>query len=95
MKITEINTYLIRPRWGFLEIITDDGLCGWGEPVLEGRASTVRTCVEEMKSYLIGAGPTRIEDIWATLYRAGFYCGGGVMMSAISGIDKMRKEKFI
>ena len=28
------------------------------------------------------------DRIWTTLYRAGFYRGGGVMMSAISGIDQ-------
>ncbi len=88
MKITEVNTYLVRPRWGFVEICTDDGLSGWGEAVLEGHAATVKACVEEMREYLIGADPRRIEDIWTTLYRAGFYRGGGVLMSAIAGIDQ-------
>ncbi len=88
MKITEIRTYLVRPRWGFVEIETDDGLIGWGEPVIEGKAATVRACVEEMKPYLIGADPMRIEDIWNVLYRAGFYRGGPVIMSAIAGIDQ-------
>ena len=88
MKVKELNTYFVRPRWGFVEIITDDGLTGWGEAVLEGHAGAVLACVQEMKDYLIGADAGRIEDIWATLYRAGFYRGGGVLMSAISGIDQ-------
>ncbi|HJA67097.1 MAG TPA: galactonate dehydratase [Candidatus Mediterraneibacter cottocaccae] len=88
MKITEVNTYRVRPRWGFVEIITDDGYSGWGEAVLEGHAKAVLACVEEMKDYLVGKDPGRIEDIWTTLYRAGFYRGGGVMMSAIAGIDQ-------
>lgn len=88
MKIREVNIYYVRPRWGFVEIITDDGLTGWGEAVLEGHCRAVLSCVEEMKDYLIGADPMRIEDIWTTLYRAGFYRGGGVLMSAISGIDQ-------
>lgn len=88
MKISQVNTYFVRPRWGFVEIITDDGLTGWGEAVLEGHCRAVLSCVEEMKDYLIGADPARIEDIWTTLYRAGFYRGGGVLMSAISGIDQ-------
>ena len=88
MKIKSVNTYSVRPRWGFVEICTDDGLCGWGEAVLEGHAATVQACVEEMSEYLIGADPRRIEDIWTTLYRAGFYRGGGVLMSAIAGIDQ-------
>ena len=49
MKITEVNTYRVRPRGGFVEIITDDGYSGWGEAVLEGHAKTVLSCVEEME----------------------------------------------
>ena len=88
MKIKEMNTYYVRPRWGFVEILTDDGYSGWGEAVLEGHAHTVLACVEEMKDYLIGAEAGNIEDIWNVLYRAGFYRGGGVLMSAIAGIDQ-------
>ena len=88
MKIKEIHTYLVRPRWGVVEIETDDGYTGWGEPVIEGRAATVKACVEEMKPYLLGEDPGNIEDIWTKLYRAGFYRGGPVMMSAMAGIDQ-------
>ena len=88
MKITSVDAYLVRPRWGFVEIRTDADITGWGEAVLEGHASTVQACVTEMKSYLLGADPMKIEDIWVTLYRSGFYRGGGVLMSAISGIDQ-------
>ena len=88
MRIKEVNTYFVRPRWGFVEIITDDGFVGWGEAVLEGHAGAVLACVQEMKDYLIGADPSQIEGLWETMYRAGFYRGGGVLMSAISGIDQ-------
>ena len=88
MKITAVNTYFVRPRWGFVEITTDEGLTGWGEAVLEGHAAAVLACVQEYRDYLIGTDPARIEDIWSTIYRAGFYRGGGVMMSALSGIDQ-------
>lgn len=88
MKITAVNTYYVRPRWGFVEIETDEGICGWGEAVLEGHCGSVLSCVEEMREYLIGADPGRIEDIFNVLYRGGFYRGGGVMMSAIAGIDQ-------
>lgn len=88
MKIARVNMYLVRPRWGFVEITTDDGFSGWGEAVLEGHAETVRACVEEMLDYLIGADARKIEDIWNVLYRGGFYRGGGVMMSALAGIDQ-------
>ena len=88
MKITAVNTYFVRPRWGFVEILTDEGISGWGEAVLEGHAAAVLACVQEYKDYLIGRDPAHIEDIWSTIYRAGFYRGGGVMMSALSGIDQ-------
>lgn len=88
MKITAVNTYYVRPRWGFVEIETDEGISGWGEAVLEGHCGSVLAGVNEMKEYLIGRNPGNIEDIFNVLYRAGFYRGGGVMMSAISGIDQ-------
>lgn len=88
MKIKKISLYLVRPRWCFLEMETDEGFTGWGEPVLEGHCGAVKACVEEMQSYLIGENPFHIEDIWNKLYRAGFYRGGGVMMSALAGIDQ-------
>ena len=87
-KIKEVNTYFVRPRWGFVEIITEDGVTGWGEAVLEGHALAVLSCVKEMRDYLLDKDPADIEGIWETLYRAGFYRGGGVLMSAISGIDQ-------
>ena len=88
MKIKNVNTYFVRPRWGFVEITTDAGVVGWGEAVLEGHAAAVLACVNEMKDYLLDKNPADIEGIWETLYRAGFYRGGGVMMSAIAGIDQ-------
>lgn len=88
MKITEIRTFLVRPRWCFVRIGTDEGLFGWGEAVIEGKAATVRTCVEEMAEQLAGRSPLGIEDIWNILYRAGFYRGGPILMSAIAGIDQ-------
>ena len=30
----------------------------------------------------------RIEDLWNVLYRAGFYRGGPILMSAMAGIDQ-------
>ena len=88
MKIKRVSTYFVRPRWGFVEIETDNGITGWGEAVLEGHAAAVLAAINEMRDYLIGADPSEIEGIWSTLYRAGFYRGGGVLMSAISGIDQ-------
>ncbi|HEX5344563.1 MAG TPA: galactonate dehydratase [Duganella sp.] len=88
MKITKLTTYRVPPRWMLLKIETDEGVVGWGEPVIEGRARTVETAVQEMEPYLIGQDPARINDLWQTMYRAGFYRGGAILMSAIAGIDQ-------
>lgn len=88
MKISRYELFLVPPRWLFLKIETDEGITGWGEPVIEGRAATIRTAVEELMEYLIGKDPMRIEDHWNVMYRGGFYRGGPILMSAISGIDQ-------
>ncbi len=88
MKITALKTFLVPPRWLFLKIETDSDFYGWGEPVLEGRASTVAAAVDELSDYLIGKDPLPVEDIWSVLYRGGFYRGGGIAMSALAGIDQ-------
>jgi galactonate dehydratase len=88
MKISRLTTYTVPPRWLFLKIETDEGVTGWGEPVVEGRAATVAAAVEELSDYLIGKDPRRIEDLWQVMYRAGFYRGGPILMSAIAGVDQ-------
>src|SRR5207253_9920371 len=64
MKITKLTTFIVPPRWLFLKIETDEGVTGWGEPVVEGRAHTVAAAVDELSDYLIGKDPRNIEDIW-------------------------------
>ena len=88
MKITKLETFRLQPRWLLLRVETDDGFVGWGEPVVEGRVAATQACVHELESYLIGQDPRRIEHIWQTLYRGGFYRGGPVLTSALSGIDQ-------
>ncbi len=88
MKITALKTFIVPPRWLFLKIETDEGITGWGEPVVEGRALTVEAAVHELSDYLIGQDPMRIEDLWQVMYRSGFYRGGAILMSAIAGIDQ-------
>ena len=88
MKITRLTTYIVPPRWLFLKIETDEGLIGWGEPVLEGRAHTVATAVDELSDYLVGEDPLQIEKHWQAMYRGAFYRGGPILMSAIAGVDQ-------
>ncbi|WP_329459743.1 galactonate dehydratase [Streptomyces sp. NBC_01497] len=88
MKIVRIETFLVPPRWLFCRVETDDGLVGWGEPVVEGRAEVVRAAVDVLAEYLIGQDPLRIEDHWQVMTKGGFYRGGPVLSSAVAGLDQ-------
>ena len=88
LKVTKLETFLVQPRWLFLKIHTDAGIVGLGEPVVEGRALTVRAAVEEIAPYLIGKDPRRVVHHWQAIYRHAFYRGGPILTSALSGIDQ-------
>lgn len=88
MKITKLETFHVKPRWLFLKISTDEGICGYGEPVVEGKSKTVETLVHSFGKMLIGKNPCDIEYLWQLMYRGSFYRGGAVMVSAISGIEQ-------
>lgn len=88
MQIVRVETFQVAPRWLFCRIETDTGLVGWGEPVVEGRAATVRAAVHELEHLLVGRDPLRIEDLWQTMTRGTFYRGGPVLSSAVAGVDQ-------
>lgn len=86
-KIKSIEYFRVKPRWLFVKIIDSTGLSGWGEATLEGHSRAVEGALDEMIALMIGSEADDIEHIWQSLYRQGFYRGGPVFMSAISGID--------
>jgi galactonate dehydratase len=88
MKITRLETFLVKPRWLFLKMHTDAGIVGYGEPIVEGRARTVATAVEELAEYLVGQDPRRAAHHWQACYRHAFYRGGPVLTSALSGVEQ-------
>ena len=94
MKITkmEITTYKLNPDkgipWNLLRIHTDEGIVGYGEPVLEGRAKTVKAAVEELGDYIIGKDPRQIERLWQDMFKGSFYSGGPILTSAVSGVEQ-------
>ena len=88
MKIGRIETFLVPPRWLFVRVETEDGAVGWGEASLEGHAEAVEGVFEALRDRFIGHDASAIEDIWQVGYRGGFYRGGPVLMSALSGLDQ-------
>ncbi|MBN2329896.1 MAG: galactonate dehydratase [Candidatus Omnitrophica bacterium] len=88
LKITRLETFLVKPRWLFLKVHTDAGIVGLGEPILEGRARTCAEAVKEIEPYLIGKDPRRVTHHWQAIYRHAFYRGGPILTSALSGVDQ-------
>ncbi len=88
VKITKLETFLVKPRWIFLKIHTDAGVIGLGEPLLEGRALTIQTAIKEVEPYLLGKDPRQVVHHWQAIYRHAFYRGGPILTSALSGIDQ-------
>jgi galactonate dehydratase len=88
LKIGRIETFYAPPRWLFVRVETEDGAFGWGEASLEGWAEAVDGVFEAFRDRFIGADPFAIEDIWQVGYRGGFYRGGAVLMSALSGLEQ-------
>ena len=90
MKITNVEAF---PVWGgfrnylFVVVDTDEGICGVGEAGLTGREQAVMGAIGHFKPLLIGQDPARIEHIWQTLTRGGFFPAQRILTSAISAID--------
>ena len=87
-RIAKIETFAVPPRWLFVRVETHDGAIGWGEASLEGHAEAVDGAFASLRERFVGADANNIEDIWQVAYRAGFYRGGPVLMSALSGLDQ-------
>jgi galactonate dehydratase len=88
LTITKLETILVKPRWLFLKIHTNAGITGLGEPLVEGRALTCQTAVQEVAPYLVGKDPRAVVHHWQAIYRHAFYRGGPVLTSVLSGIDQ-------
>lgn len=73
-----------------VKIETDQGLYGIGEAFTYGAPLAVMNYIveQQMGPMLIGQDPSRIEEIWNTLYwRSIAYGRRSIVMGAISGID--------
>jgi galactonate dehydratase len=88
MKLAKIETFAVPPRWLFIRVETEEGAVGWGEASLEGHAEAVEGVFASFRDRFLGRDGAAIEDIWQVAYRGGFYRGGPVLMSALSGLDQ-------
>jgi galactonate dehydratase len=90
MKISNIETFAVfngQRNNLFVTIDTDEGISGVGESGLSGRELAVIGAVDHFRPLLIGQDANRIEHLWQTLSRGGFFPANRVLGSAISAID--------
>ena len=87
-RIAKIETFHVPPRWLFVRVESEDGAVGWGEASLEGWGEAVDGAFDAFRDRFIGSDPFNIEDVWQVGYRGGFYRGGAVLMSALSGLEQ-------
>ncbi|KAH8593597.1 enolase C-terminal domain-like protein [Bisporella sp. PMI_857] len=85
--IKELEYFRVPPRWLFVKITDEEGNVGWGEASLEGHTQAVEGALDAFVGRILGVDAGAIEQVWQLLYRGGFYRGGPVLMSALSGID--------
>ena len=87
IKVTKIETFVLKNSWVFVKISTDAGITGWGE-MLKDDAKACAAGALEVGNYLIGQDPLRVAHHWQAIHRGAFYRGGPIKTAILSGIDQ-------
>jgi galactonate dehydratase len=87
IRVTKIESFVLKNSWVFVKISTDAGITGWGE-MLKDDAKACAAGALEVGHYLIGQDPTRVAFHWQAIHRGAFYRGGPVKTAISSGIDQ-------
>ncbi|MFN9461314.1 MAG: galactonate dehydratase [Acidobacteriota bacterium] len=87
IKVTKIETFVLKNSWVFVKISTDAGVTGWGE-MLKDDAKACAAGALEVGNYLIGQDPCRVAFHWQASHRGAFYRGGPIKTAISSGIDQ-------
>jgi galactonate dehydratase len=87
LKVTKLETFVLKNSWVFVKISTDAGLVGWGE-MLKDDAKACAAGAEEVARYLVGQDPRRVVHHWQAIHRGAFYRGGPIKTAISSGIDQ-------
>jgi galactonate dehydratase len=87
IKVTGIETFVLKNSWVFVKVLTDAGIVGWGE-MLKDDAKACAAGALEVGNYLIGKDPLRVAYHWQAIHRGSFYRGGPIKTAILSGIDQ-------
>jgi galactonate dehydratase len=87
VKVSKIETFVLKNTWVFVKISTDAGITGWGE-MLKDDAKACAAGALEVADYLVGQDPSAVVKHWQAIHRGSFYRGGPIKTAIISGIDQ-------
>jgi galactonate dehydratase len=87
IKVTKIESFVLKNSWVFVKVSTDAGITGWGE-MLKDDAKACAAGALEVSNYLVGQDPTRVAFHWQAIHRGAFYRGGPIKTAISSGIDQ-------
>lgn len=87
MRIRDVETFRVPPRWLFVRVRTEDGATGWGEAIVPKRAEAVAGAVRDLAANVVGEPANRIEDLWLRMHRGAFFRGGPILSTAAAAIE--------
>ena len=87
IRVSQIETFVLKSSWVFVKISTDAGIVGWGE-MLKDDARACAAGALEVAPYLVGQDPRRVTHHWQAIHRGAFYRGGPIKTAILSGIDQ-------
>jgi len=87
LKVTKIESFVLKNSWVFVKLSTDAGVTGWGE-MLKDDAKACAAGALEVADYLVGKDPRQVGMHWQAIHRGAFYRGGPIKTAIVSGIDQ-------
>ncbi|MBM3738012.1 MAG: galactonate dehydratase [Acidobacteria bacterium] len=87
LKVSKLETFVLKSSWVFVKISTDAGIVGWGE-MLKDDAKACAAGALEVANYLVGQDPRMVAHHWQAIHRGAFYRGGPIKTAIQSGIDQ-------
>lgn len=91
MKITALKSFAITSPvsdWTYVKVETSDpDLFGWGECSLPGKPHGVQGAIRDLEKLVLGMDPLNTERAWQRMYRHGYWRGGPIQTTAMSGVD--------
>ena len=89
MKIKDIRPIVLAGRYVFVQVLTEDGISGIGQPSQTGpnNAKVMLSWIESLRNMLVGEDARDIERLWEKMLIGTYKAQGRAMSMAISGVE--------